>query len=235
MAGAAGAGLLVLLCGALVVPRAQVPVGSTPPRPSSAVEKRGDHTYRIGRIEIDTARREVVVPGTLNDVTTLEFVANAQNGVKAYETAITLNTDAVSLNAALLLIGLDPANGVVPKMQFDPAEPKGDPIELSVTINGRRLPVEDLTMDRRTGKPLPSGPWVYTGSTFIAAEGGSRFLAEMDGVLIGMMHGPSALIENPRPHAVGGFGAIVLNPKLGVPANTPLTLTIKALNRARTR
>ena len=45
----------------------------------------------------------------MNDVEMLEFVANTINGAKAYESALTLQTDAISFNAALLLIGLDPA------------------------------------------------------------------------------------------------------------------------------
>lgn len=229
------AALVVVLGGGLVPARAQAPGGSAPPRPSPAVEKRGEHAYRIGRIEIDTARREVVVPGTLNDVTTLEFVANAENGAKAYESAITLDTDAVSFNAALLLIGLDPARAVVPKMQFDPAEPKGDPVQLTVDLGRRRIKVEELLFDRRSNKTVPAGPWVYTGSTFIKTEEGARFLAEMDGVLIGMMHGPSALIENPRGDAVGGFGAVVLNPKLGVAPKSAVTLRVKALPRPPAR
>ena len=66
---------------------------------------------------------------------------------------------------------------------------------------------------------------------FIDTQGGRQFFAELDGVLIGMMHGPSALIENPRGDAVGGFGAIILNPGLKQPPQAPITLTIRALPR----
>ena len=53
-------------------------------------------------------RSELTVAGTVNpDVRTLEFIANARDGIKAYETAVTLDTDAITFNAALLLIGLD--------------------------------------------------------------------------------------------------------------------------------
>jgi hypothetical protein len=77
---------------------------------------------------------------------------------------------------------------------------------------------------------------VYTGSTFVAmGDGSKQFLAEIDGVLIGLMHGPQALLENPRNDTVGGFGSIVLNPKLGVDAKAPLTLTVKALPRPGAR
>ena len=206
-----------------------------PSRPSPAgspVEKLGDHTYRIGQLRVDTARREVSVPGTLNEITTVEFVANAKDGVKAYESAVTLDTDAVSFNAALLLIGLDPARGKPSKMQFDPVPPEGDPVELLIEIPDgarlRRQHLEEILFDQGTKKALTAGPWVYTGSTFVTTADGSRFMAEADGVLIGLMHGPSAIIDNPRNDLLGRFGAIILNPKL-VKAGTKVSVIVRAL------
>ena len=97
------------------------------PEKPAPVEKLGPNSYRIGRMRIDTAKREVVVPGTVNPVSVLEFVANTPQGVKAYESAFTLDTSAISFNAALLLIGLDPSRARPSQVQFDPAPPSGDP------------------------------------------------------------------------------------------------------------
>src|SRR3989338_9272284 len=150
-------------------------------------------------MRVDTAKREVTIPGSLNPVTTLEFVANTKFGYKAYESAITLETNAVSFNAAMLLIGLDPARARPSVMQFDLTPPQGDPVEINVEfqVNGttRRVKVEELLYDQRTKKTVREGPWVYTGSTFVDTGDGSgkKFLAELDGVLIGFMHGPQAV------------------------------------------
>ncbi|MEQ1761349.1 MAG: YdjY domain-containing protein [Vicinamibacterales bacterium] len=148
---------------------------------------------------------------------------------------MTLSADGIALNTALPLIGLDPARGRVPKQQFDPVPPAGDPVEMFVSWSGtgaeRRVPVEELMFDNRIGKTLPPGPWVYTGSTFVRTPKGDRFLAELDGVLIGMMRGPSPLIDNARADVAGGFGAILFNEKLGLASGTPVTLTIRALPR----
>lgn len=46
------------------------------------------------------------------------------------------------------------------------------------------------------------------------------------------MQGPQAIIDNPRSHALGGFGYIMLNPDIGLPADTRLTLTVRALDRS---
>ena len=170
------------------------------------------------------------MPGTINDVTVLEFVANTLGGAKAYESAMTLNTNAITFNTALILLGLDPSRGKPSPRQFDPTPPAGDPVELTVTWDEagrqRSANVEELLFDQRTKKTLPAGHWVYTGSTFLD---GTRFLAELDGVLIGLMHGPQAIIDNPRESGVGGYSFVVLNPGLGLKPGAPVTLVVRSL------
>ena len=150
--------------------------------------------------------------------------------MKAYETAVSLHTNAVSFNAAMLLLGVDPAHGKPSKMQFDPTPPSGDPVEVTVTYNTpsgpRTGPIEELLFDQRTKRPVPAGAWVYTGSTFLTD---GRFLAELDGVLIGLMHGPQAIIDNQRNDAVGGYNSIVLNPNIGLKPGAAVTITVRAL------
>ena len=195
----------------------------------AAVEKIGDGKYRIGAMQVDTVKREVTVPAGINPVENVEFTASARNGVKSYETLLILNTDAVEFNTALLLIGLDPARGKPSKMQFDKDTPEGDAVELFVDMaDGQRLRVEELLYDKGLKQPLASGPWVYTGSTFIPGMNGPRYLAEIDGVLVGLMHGPSAIIENPRNDQVARFGNIIPNPKF-VKTQTYASFVVRAL------
>lgn len=186
--------------------------------------------FRIGQIRVDTTRREVSVSGQANDAQILEFVANTRGGFKAYESALTLDTDAVSLNTALLLIGLDPAHARVPTRHFDPIPPQGDPVEIWVAWNPpaglKRARIEELLFDKRTGTSIPEGPWVYTGSTFV---GPGQYLADMDGVLIGFVHSPAPVIENPKVAAVDAYGQIIRNPNLDLPGGMNVTVTISAL------
>lgn len=199
------------------------------------VEKTGPNTFLVSGLRVDTAKREVTADGTINDVTVLEFVANTRSGMKAYESAFTIDADAVSYNAALLLIGLDPARAKVPRHHFDENAPDGDPVEMFVEFmvagQARRVRVEELLYDKRTKTTLPEGPWVYTGSTFIDMVDRWEFLAAADGVLIGFVHSPAPLIENPRAGAVNGYGAVVLNPNLGLSPGLPVKLTVRALPR----
>ena len=224
----------VSICLAASPAWAQVPQRSSKPKPT--VEKIGPNTFRVGPLTVDTEKRELVAPGSINDVTVLEFVANTRNGLKAYESAITIDTDAITFNAALLLIGCDPSRSRVPGQHFDPAPPKGDPLAIHVewTANGavRRGPIEQLLFDRRTNSAMTEAQWVYTGSAFIDMGNNQQvFMAEADGVLIGFVHSPSPLIENTGPGAVNGYGALVLNPNLGLTPGQGVTLTIRALPR----
>jgi hypothetical protein len=209
---------------------------SQPPA-QPTIEKLGDGLLRVHNIRVDTKAREISVPGRINrdmtGTTTLEFVANVAGHGKAYETPIAAETDAVAFNAALLLIGLDPKNARVPTRHFDPVPPAGDAVEVLIewTKTGatKRVPVEDLLWDQRARRSMTKTPWVYTGSSFY--EG--KYLASMDGVLIGFVHSPAPIIENAGAGAVDAFGSIVFNTRLGLVSGDRVTLIVRAVTSAK--
>ena len=207
------------------VDRTQSPAQTTAPR----VERIGPNLMRLGQVRVDTQAREVSVSGHINDVTLLEWLANTVGGFKEYESAISADTDAVTFNTALLLIGLDRSHAPAPTDRFDQFMPSGDPVELWVEWNERsqrkRVRAEQLILDKRTQTTFPEGVWVYTGSNFLPSAG---YMAALDGVLIGFVHSPAPIIENPSPSAVGAYGSVVLNKELIAPG-TPVTLIVRAL------
>lgn len=230
---------VVFSCAATVA--AQQPARPSPIHPdtpkAAAITKLSATTYRMGEITLDTAARTLTVPGTINDATTLEFVATTEKGMKAYESAVSLHCNAVTFNAAMLLLGVDPARSKPSKTQFDPVAPQGDAVDLTVswTADGktRTEPIESLLFDQRSKKTLPAGPWVYTGSQFYDTGEHRFYLAEQDGVLIGFMHGPQSVIDNPRGDALGGFGFYILNPNLGLKPGSQVTLTVKVIGKPK--
>jgi hypothetical protein len=214
----------------LLLPAAPLAVSQLPPTPPAAmVEKLGAGLFRLGEVRVNTDSKEVSVRGIVNAVRVLEFVANTKDGFKAYESALTLETNAATFNAALLLIGLDRRHARAPTRHFDPATPLGDPVEVWVEwmqgAEQRRVPAEELLFDKRTNETLTVGTWVYTGSTFLPD---GRYSADLDGVVIGFVHSPAPIIENPRGLGVGRYGDIVLNEKLGLAPGTAVTLTVRA-------
>jgi hypothetical protein len=209
------------------------------PTTPASVARLGPGLFRIGEIKVDTTKHEASVPGRVNPVQILEFVANTQNGMKAYESALTIDTNAVTFNAAMLMIGLDKEHARVPTQHFDPVPPAGDRVALWIdwAHEGKpvRTPVGQLLFDSQSHQTADEGEWVYTGSTFVAegqTPGSTRYLADIDGVLIGFVHSPAPIIENIAGTGVRRYGNIVLNPNLGLEPGTPVTLTVKALASA---
>jgi hypothetical protein len=207
-----------------------------PQLPQTAVERLGPTLLRVGTIRVDTAAREMTVAGTVNaDVKALEFIANARKGVRAYETAVTLDTDAITFNTALLLIGLNRARSKnAPQVHFDAAVPSGDTVDISVECPAREcqpFPAERFMYDQTTKTPLSNGLWVYTGSRFLPD---GNYHAQVDGSLIGFVHDPASIIEYAAGAGLNKYGSIILNPTLGLSANTAIVLKIKALTPAKT-
>jgi hypothetical protein len=197
----------------------------------SPVEKLGKGLLRVGNVRIDTNAKEVSVNGVVNDVKTLEFLANSPKGFKAYESAIELATNALNFNLGLILIGLDAARAKLPKMHLDPNPPAGDPVEVWVSWDeagkARRVRAEELVYNEVTKVTLSAG-WVYTGSRILP---NGQYLADLDGTLIGFVHSPSPVIESAAPLMKGPYGANRFNTSLGLQPGTAVVMTVKALDR----
>ena len=207
-----------------------IPGGDNPGAPDP-VEKLGDNLFRLGAIRVDTAKREASVTGKVNpDTTVLEFIANTKNGFRAYESAFELDANGLTFNLAMILIGLDNKNAVLPRFHFDPDPPQGDPVEVWVEWKAgndtRRLRAEELLWDKEKMERFPRSQWVYTGS--ILLDDG-RYRADLDAVLIGFVHDPSSVIEWAGANGVGRFGFVQIDPKLGLVPGTALTVIVKAI------
>ena len=227
--------LIPIAAAAQAGPAGQKPADPAAPQPQAKVERLGPNLVRLGTINVNTATKELMVAGTVNpDVRTLEFIANARDGVKAYETAVTLDTDAITFNAALLLIGLDRSRSKnIPTAHFDKATPIGDTVEITIECPKKecqRMPAERLMFDQESKTTAATGSWVYTGSSFLSD---GRYLAQVDGALIGFVHDPASVIEYAAGAGLNKYGSIVMNPNLGLAAGTAITLTVKAVPRAK--
>jgi len=209
-------------------------IGQVPDAPgitkAAAIEKVGPNLYRLGSVRVDTANREVSVSGKINpNVSTLEFVANTREGWRAYESAVTLDTNAITFNAALVLIGLDGSHAKgVPKFHFDPTALAGDVVTISLECPGgecQRMPAERVLYDQSKKEPVSGGRWIYTGSSFTPY---GQYAADLGAVLVGFVHDPATIIEYSVGAGIGRYGQIVMNPNLGIAADTAITMTVKA-------
>lgn len=197
--------------------------------PEPVVERLDEHRVRVGKILVDQEKHELSVEGVVNPRSPLEYLATAQSGFKSYESALELQCSAVEFNLALILLGLDPEKGVPSKEKFDSDAPQGDAVEIWVeweaggeTVRHRG---EDLLYDIETKKTVAHGPWVYTGSVFLPD---GRYLADVDGVLIGFMHTPESIVDNPLQLA-SAWGSVELHPDLGLEEGDPVKLVLRRL------
>ena len=219
--------LALLLCSRAAAGQAP-PAADPGVSPEPVVERLDGGRIRVGSILIDQTAGELTVPGTVNPVTVLEYLATTTGGVKSYESALDLEATALEFNLALILLGLDAEHGVPSDEKFDPEPPQGDPVEIWVESTApqgeRRWRAEELVWDLKEQRALAEGPWVYTGSVFLP-EG--EFLADLVDVLIGFMHTPESIIDSPRP-LDSPYGAYQLRTDLGLEAGMPVRLVIRA-------
>jgi hypothetical protein len=198
-----------------------------------SAESLGKGKFRIGNITVDTANKEVIIPGRLNmNEGTIEYIASVKGGFKLYETVLELDANAYEFNLSLILIGLDQSKGKASKMHFDPNPPEGDPVEIWVdwTDSGKQksIRVEDLVYDIGRKAAMPRTKWVYTGSTVL--ENGV-YMAQMDGVLIGFVHDPAAIIDSASDFGLTQYGMLVVNKEVSPPVGTKVRLKVKSLKK----
>ena len=137
---------------------------------------------RPGFVEVGTVRfhpglREVEVDATLNlRGGFIEFLA-CGTGVKRHESLLSLDCDPIDLNAAILLLGIEP--GVPPRSEDDLGPIEGPRVMLrlryGVTLPDGRAAVRDVRAeDVVTNGPMERAMaycgFVYTGSQFIEQE-----------------------------------------------------------------
>ena len=196
------------------------------------IEDLGKARYRIGAIKIDKTRRLITVPGVMlpyEEGKMIEFMATMKQGYKAYESVLSLETNAFEFNLACILIGLDSKKAVLSKFHFDPQPVQGDPVSIQVSWeeNGKRVEYDVIDL-LKIGETKPDKPtvWSYTGSMFVD---GDRYLAQMDGVLIGLIHDPASIIEHKKGLAIGNWASIAIDPDIAPPGGQEIIISIQGI------
>ena len=120
----------------------------------------------------------------------LEFIAVQTEG-REYESLLTLDCKPSELKFALLLIGCEPG------------ETNGSSLVVEVESQGKRTPVEQWLIDRRTKKSPAKLTWRFTGSRFVndPLSGREVFQADQETAFIALWWQPAILIN-----VVGEFG-----------------------------
>ena len=90
--------------------------------------------------------------------------------------------------------------------------------------NGHRVSLPAHRLLAVQGRPVTQGGWVYTGSAFTPDR---RYLAQMDGTLVGMVHDPASIIEHRQGLALGAYGDLGANTAVAPPPGTRVELVVR--------
>lgn len=170
-----------------------------------------------GILEIDNVRivkkeRQIEIPCQINMVRgLLEYLIVARGG-KTHESLLRTDSQPVSIQLALLLLGLEGSSNPLAR-QGDPKKPEGDPVTLWVQWEEdgqvRKDRIEKWVMlvpeggsrmmpppgtPKLPGTTMESTDWTFTGS-FVAPDG--VFSAQVQKSIVAIYHDPAAIIDNP--------------------------------------
>ena len=103
----------------------------------------------------------------LNEVYPIEVIASlaAPKGQKAHETVVTFDAKPSDIHKALESLGLKPGKPA----KGEGAEATGPEVKIFIELPGagglaKRMPIEKVLVDRKTGKTMPNLKWTFTGS-----------------------------------------------------------------------
>lgn len=197
-----------------------------------AIQDLGEQRYRIGRVTVDKGARSFTVPGRVIHLSgPMEYVAVTEGGMKEYESVLELGASATEFQLACILIGLDDANSVKPRYQFDDREAEGQAVDIVIAWerDGKTHRTKAANALLQGDEPFDDHDWVYIGSN---TQQDGELMAEMVGTLIGLVHDPDAIIEHRRGAGIGAYGMITANPGLLPPEGAPVTVSVSAITEA---
>ena len=191
------------------------------------MEPLGDERYRIGSITVDRNTRSFAVPGTILHLdTALEYVAVSRGGMKEYESLLELDTLPREFNLACILIGLDDAETVKPRYQFDDRDAEGPSVDITVSWeeDGETKSISAANAMKTGDDTYDDDSWVYIGSN--TSPDGEQFMADVAGTLIGFVHDPDSIIEHRNGAGIGAYGLLTGNEGVLPEEGSPVTLTV---------
>ena len=217
---------LLLLLSIMVMMEASAEESKAKPQPF--IKDLGNNQYQVGQIVIDKSKGQFRVPGkVIRTELFLEFLAVTKGGFKAYESMLELEVNAFEFNLACILIGLDNENVKPAKFHFDAKPVEGDRVELQIEWRQKGATVfvsaAELLVEGEKDPKHPQSDWIYLGSTFYPD---GKYMAEVDGVLVGFVHSPASVIEHRTGVGLGNYGAVGVSKKVP-PLDTPVVLIVK--------
>src|SRR2546421_2606703 len=126
-----------------------------------------DKDRRTVTIDARVAPRKINDPRYMDMIYPIEVIAcwAFPKGQKAHETVVTIEAKPGDVHKALESLGLRPGKPVVGEGKETARGPALNVyVEVPTSAGTRRVPIERVLIDPRTGKPMPKVKWLFTGS-----------------------------------------------------------------------
>lgn len=230
--------LLLVAASATIAARPQ----EEPANPATGEVRRIDEDrFLVGGITLRKSTREISFDATVNQAGGLiEFLLVTDKG-KIHESLFSCAIRPTDLNIAFKLLGY-PTSPELFELTGPDHRPTGKFPEVPEEVkSGARLaisaswqhgggttvrPVNELVKNTSTGSPMPSGPWLYTGSLIHQGV----FRAEATGDLIAVFSNPTAMVNYPGD-ARTNDEVWSVNPGTVPAKGTPVRITIQPLSK----
>ncbi len=184
-----------------------------------------DQNLKLGDITIHRREREISFPGNVNLVFgDLEVLIAMPHG-RVHESLLSSTIDPLQLQLALLLLGAE--NG---------ARTGGGQISQGTIVlidvqpeGGKRVPVEDWLLNKRTKEGMEKNGWVFVGSSFM---NNMNCLAKKEGNIVNILSFGNTILDNPAPTG-DEDNLIVVNRKKVAPLRKAVTVFLSFENQPK--
>src|SRR5262245_57621638 len=167
-------------------------------RPVAAQEKK-DGKEKADAITVDKEKKTITMAckiaprklPNLSEIYPIEVIATlpAPKGQKAHETVVTFDAKPSDVHKAVESLGLKPGKPA----KGEDAKAEGPEVQILLELPGpggvaRRVPIERVLVDKKTGKQMPKMKWRFTGSVMKADpdKPEKAYAADLSGTLIGI-------------------------------------------------
>jgi len=193
-----------------------LPAAELPPQPPEtappSIREVGIGEWTVGAIRLSKTRRMVSLPAKVKLTDgLLEYVLVHKTG-KTHESMFSTDVPPYHLQVAMLLLGAKgagpdvltnaPPGGPISNaelMEYKPKPVPGEEVEISIRwqSNGTNVVhhMQDLVMNKKTGKPMANARWVFSGS--MVWEG--AFIAQIEGSIMSIITDISAMFNSHHP------------------------------------
>lgn len=198
--------------------------------------KSNDTEIDFSGILINKENRSLSLPCKVNMTAGLIEVILCRPEGKTHESFLVTDIKPVALNAALLLLGLDPVNEMPedptmedPLSPYSTIETPGDSILIFIEyeLKGQiiKKPLNEFIYDVRKKKPIDRLSWLYRGA--VTHKSGYIIIDE-DVTMIATYHDPVAFIEMNNDDKNNDEWFYV-NEKIGLAKDQPVNLIIETI------